>query len=300
MLLGHSYAIAELEKHADCERRTIVYYIQQGLLPRVGRRGPNTRYPEDTLRRLQLIRGIRDLQDTGQLLSASLGEIRRLLAGLTPDAVRDLLDRRLPAGEIAALLASPPPELPSAARAPAGSAQGMPVAPAHEAIAGQVGGQATDEAPDQTTEKVAGQSPAQPTGHNRPPPRPSADGRRYGLADASIRYRPPAASGAAPPGTAAGPSAAAARGTTEGARPALPPAKAPSMPSEDAGLGELLRKLEEQVTLNRQRVPPGGAEHWTEIPLTSRLYLSVRGLAETDAPLADAACRALKRMLRES
>jgi DNA-binding transcriptional MerR regulator len=297
MLLGRSYAIAELEKHADCERRTIVYYIQQGLLPRVGRRGPNTRYPEDTLRRLQLIRGIRDLQDTGQLLSASLGEIRRLLAGLTPDAVRDLLDRRLPAGEIAALLASPPPELPPAAPpaalALAGSAQGMPVAPAHEAIAGQVGGQATDEAPDQTTEKVAGQSPAQPTGHNRPPPRPSADGRRYGLADASIRYRPPAASGGAPPGTAADPSAAAAR-------PALPPAKAPSMPSEDADLGELLRKLEEQVTLNRQRVPPGGAEHWTEIPLTSRLYLSVRGLAETDAPLADAAGRALKRMLRES
>ena len=42
-----SYTARELEEETGFDRRTIAYYVQEGLLPRVGRRGPRTRYPED-------------------------------------------------------------------------------------------------------------------------------------------------------------------------------------------------------------------------------------------------------------
>jgi hypothetical protein len=63
-------------------------------------------------------------------------------------------------------------------------------------------------------------------------------------------------------------------------------------------LGELLRQLEVRPSLTGRRLPPGASEQWTEIPITSRVFLSVRGLSENDAPLADAAARALKKVLR--
>ena len=79
-----SYSLGELEERTGFSRRIIAFYVQQGLLPKVGRRGPRTRYPESFLHRLQLIAGIRDLQDRGQLPSATLAEIRELLDGLEP------------------------------------------------------------------------------------------------------------------------------------------------------------------------------------------------------------------------
>jgi len=66
----------------------------------------------------------------------------------------------------------------------------------------------------------------------------------------------------------------------------------------DTELGELLRELEVRPTLNARRSPPGSPEQWTEIPITSRVYLSVRGLAAEDSPLAEAVARLLKRALR--
>ena len=63
-------------------------------------------------------------------------------------------------------------------------------------------------------------------------------------------------------------------------------------------MGHLLRELEVRPTLNTRRSPPGSPEQWTEIPITSRVYLSVRGLSEDDAPLAEAVARVLKRALR--
>jgi hypothetical protein len=50
--------------------------------------------------------------------------------------------------------------------------------------------------------------------------------------------------------------------------------------------------------MGARRLAPGAAEQWTEIPITGRVYLSVRGLAEADAPLAEAVARGLKKLLR--
>jgi hypothetical protein len=66
----------------------------------------------------------------------------------------------------------------------------------------------------------------------------------------------------------------------------------------DGDLGHLLRELEVRPILNARRSPPGAPEQWTEIPITGRVYLSVRGLSPEDAPIAEAVVRVLKRALR--
>lgn len=300
MLAARSYSIIELQSGSGFDRRTIVYYIQQGLLPRVGRRGPNTRYPEECLYRLQFVRRVKDLQNQGELLTVTLGDIRQALAGASAAAVRDLVERGLPPGEVARLLRgagqSPGPG--------SGSQTGAAAPPAEDTVL----------------------MPARP----RRPPAPSADGRSYGLADASIRYKGGAAAAGIPgPGTT-GPAMAPAAPTSLAAAPAVPSVPVDDLHHEDthprlprlrdtlptgsardatAGatgqdaipgddLGEFLRRLELQSTLGRRRSAPGSAEQWTEIPITSRIYLSVRGLADDDMPLADGIARILKRALR--
>lgn len=75
-----SYTIAELEARSGIDRRTIAYYVQQGLLPRVGRRGARTRYPQPVLERLLFVVRVRRLQDEGRLRPSTLDSMARVLA----------------------------------------------------------------------------------------------------------------------------------------------------------------------------------------------------------------------------
>lgn len=279
-----SYSLSELVDATGFDRRTIVYYIQSGLLPKVGRRGPHTRYPDECLTRLLFIKGVRNLQAEGQLLTATLAEMRRALSARDVDGIRSLLERGLPADEVTALFApgSEPPPAPVAPPAPVVTAAPAP------AITG-----------------------------------PAGERRSYGLADAGIRKRfgtdrPPAPVTAEihheethpglpvldpnlfqpPPGMPTNEPAVTSPSTLP-----LTGAPNPGPASGEASLaetelGELLRELEVRPTLNARRSPPGSPEQWTEIPITSRVYLSVRGLAAEDAPLAESVARLLKRALR--
>jgi hypothetical protein len=128
---------------------------------------------------------------------------------------------------------------------------------------------------------------------------PSGERRSYGLADAGIRQR---LAGAGAPAVPPPP-----RATAEGSPPPVPPPEkglppSPTLPEVPAAvtgtLGDLLRELEVRPGLAGRRLAPGASEHWTEIPITSRVFLSVRGLSADDAPLADAAARELKKLLR--
>ncbi|MBN8280615.1 MAG: MerR family transcriptional regulator, partial [Gammaproteobacteria bacterium] len=92
MATARSHSITELVEASGFDRRTIVYYIQSGLLPKVGRRGPHTRYPEESLTRLLFIKGVRDRQAGGELLTATLAEMRRALDRLDGAGVRALLE----------------------------------------------------------------------------------------------------------------------------------------------------------------------------------------------------------------
>ena len=156
---ARSYSLSELVANTGFDRRTIVYYIQSGLLPKVGRRGPHTRYPEDCLTRLLFIKGVKHLQASGSLLTATLAEIRRALVASDAAGIRDLLDRGLPPESVTALFDAeppPPPELPApTAPAPTPAPEPEPTS-----------------APD--TGGVRG---------------PAGNRRSYGLADAGIRKR---------------------------------------------------------------------------------------------------------------
>jgi DNA-binding transcriptional MerR regulator len=290
MSTQRSYALSELVEHTGFDRRTIVYYIQSGLLPKVGRRGPHTRYPDECLSRLLFIKGVRELQAGGQLLTATLAEIGRALSALDNQGIRDILDRGLPSAEIERLFAVPTAPDPAPAE-PSGNAHTGP-AP-------------TGPSPPQTEAPASRSEPASSSS--------GGDKRSYGLADASIRQR----------FAAERPSAASAEPVHEDTHPRLPvlqpgsagmPASAGSTPDpgnmpggtespdasgdEHTDLGHLLRQLELRPTLNPRRSPPGAPEQWTEIPITSRVWLSVRGLPEEDAGLAEALARLLKRALR--
>ncbi len=60
MPIHPQYTIGELASIAGVTPRTIRYYISVGLLPSPGQAGANTRYGEDILRRVRLIRQLQD------------------------------------------------------------------------------------------------------------------------------------------------------------------------------------------------------------------------------------------------
>lgn len=266
---ARSYSLSELVETTGFDRRTIVYYIQSGLLPKVGRRGPHTRYPEECLTRLLFIKGVKNLQAEGRLLTATLAEIRRALTARDTAGIRDLLDRDLPVDDVTALFAAEP-----------------------------------------APEPAAPPPPAPPTPAPPEPARgPVGERRSYGLADAGIRKRFGVEKPLAPePAEIQHEETHPGLPTLDPAMFQSPPPSAPPSPTvpitageaggPDAELGQLLRELEVRPTLNARRSPPGAPEQWTEIPITSRVYLSVRGLAEDDVPLAEAVARVLKRALR--
>lgn len=76
--------LTALASAADVTVRTVRYYIQQGLLPAPGVRGPLTRYTPGHLDRLRLIRQL-------QREHLPLSEIRKQLEALDDGAVRRAL-----------------------------------------------------------------------------------------------------------------------------------------------------------------------------------------------------------------
>jgi len=88
--------LLELAEAAGVTARTIRYYVQQGLLPSPGTRGPKTKYDRAMLDRLQLIKLL-------QRRHQPLSEIRRMLESLDEDGVREALGSapELPLGESA-------------------------------------------------------------------------------------------------------------------------------------------------------------------------------------------------------
>jgi DNA-binding transcriptional MerR regulator len=147
-----TFDLNELSAAAGVTPRTVRYYVQQGLLPSPGTRGPGTRYDRAHLDRLQLIRVL-------QRQHLPLAEIRRRVEALDdsgvrdalaarprqgPDSsaldyVRDLLARQSArsVGESHAVLAAPPAAAPQP-QAPAGSRATNPSGPVFAAALGRV------------------------------------------------------------------------------------------------------------------------------------------------------------------
>ncbi len=90
-----SYTAKELERESGFDRRTIAYYVQEGLLPKVGRRGPRTRYPKLVLDRLRFIRRVRAAEEEGAIAPVTLSDIRDLFARIRPSLVARVADGRI-------------------------------------------------------------------------------------------------------------------------------------------------------------------------------------------------------------
>ncbi len=82
-----SHSIDELEELTGFDRRTISYYISEGLLPKVGRRGRNTRYGKVFADRLKFIQRVKDLQDAGKLPSVTLEDLAALINRMASEEV---------------------------------------------------------------------------------------------------------------------------------------------------------------------------------------------------------------------
>jgi len=91
----HSYTARELEEETGFSRRTIAYYVQVGLLPRVGRRGPKTRYPKLVRDRLLFIRRVREAEGAGSVPATALREIGAVFDGSSPELIAGVADGRI-------------------------------------------------------------------------------------------------------------------------------------------------------------------------------------------------------------
>ncbi|MYA34520.1 MAG: hypothetical protein F4037_08175 [Gemmatimonadales bacterium] len=90
-----SYTARELEEETGFSRRTIAYYVQVGLLPRVGRRGPKTRYPKLARDRLLFIRRVREAEGAGRVPATPLREIGAVFEGSSPELIAGVADGRI-------------------------------------------------------------------------------------------------------------------------------------------------------------------------------------------------------------
>lgn len=74
---GGYFTIDEVISATGFDRRTIAYYVQEGLLPKVGRRGRLTRYPQHVVDRLLFIKLLRETEESGERpVPMTLAEIR--------------------------------------------------------------------------------------------------------------------------------------------------------------------------------------------------------------------------------
>ena len=91
-----SYTASELERETGFDRRTIAYYVQEALLPKVGRRGPRTRYPKLARDRLLFIKKVREEEEAGGLGPVSLGDMREIFNRVPREVIADVADGREP------------------------------------------------------------------------------------------------------------------------------------------------------------------------------------------------------------
>ncbi len=94
--MATSYTATELQEETGVDRRTIAYYVHEGLLPKVGRRGPRTRYPKVSRDRLLFIRRVREAEEAGNVEAVSLRRIRHLFRRLSRAQVAAVAEGHIP------------------------------------------------------------------------------------------------------------------------------------------------------------------------------------------------------------
>ncbi len=300
-----TFTLDEIEQRTGFDKRTIAYYVQQGLLPKVGRRGPKTRYPQLFLDRLQFVNMIRKKQDLGEIGSLTLSEIGDILNRVSSETIAGVVAGEEPLkvvdqqGDLQPLVAATPTidRSPMSIRSNGSSA-------ALEAEAAEISKSLMG-----TSEAVTSTAPDP----NRPV--------RLGLMDANAASLPAGLSEVASndhlvhDAVEGGDFIRPARRyedeikNREETQPASPPAADPepeAADDEDAEpsieierLGWFLARLQRTTTGDRRR-RTGTTESWQRAMVTPELTLSARNLKDADAYMLDAVARILKKLLWEA
>ena len=289
-----SYTAEELVTQTGFDRRTIAYYIQQGLLPRVGRRGPRTRYPGYVRDRLLFIRRVREAEEAGEIEPMSLSELRELFEQAHPELIARVADRRLSAADALQALAAEPGHV-RTDRGPA--ARHLARERAFRAKTSTRGSAPNLEAgPDRDTGADLWIEPDEAEGPGRSAESLIADEPREaayvaamspefaGPPGVSDSRQPPVASSAPEEGDSAPPEGLAAALSEE------------LLEGLAAALSEELSELQLRAQ-DLQHRKPGLTERWMRVKISSEISLSVRGIADEDAPLLDSAGRHLRRLI---
>lgn len=296
-----SYTARELERETGVDRRTIAYYVQEGLLPKVGRRGRRTRYPKLFRDRLLFIQRVRDAEEEGDVSAVSLSDIRKvfervppaLIAGVadgriavTPDLVsepstafrtpgiRRAMLRERWEGEERAMSPMPPPASPAAPRY-------TPEAPAEEEDWGERDAElreeglvAREEGP--AFSRMPGPQDAEPGPYASEPSdaEPPLEAPRMRVPQMGVPQR----------------------------EVDVPPMYSRLPEQHDGGTAEgltlarTLRRLEE-VARRRIEESPRSRDTWTRIDVSPHLVLSARGIGEEDVALVERVRQAMKRVI---
>jgi len=308
----HTFTLDEIEQRTGFDKRTIAYYVQQGLLPKVGRRGPKTRYPQLFMDRLQFVNLIRKKQDLGEVGNLTLADIRDILERVSPETIAGVV-----AGEeslkVVDHLGGVEPLVPAASTnySRPTAVQGNPASSALAEEAAEI--------------SEALQDPSK----NSVPAVPDLNRRvRLGLMDANAASSPAAVhafgSTAAASPAAGGTLQSSTRGdaavrparryedeikkkieteTTsqpmENKEPAVAQDEAAPPSIEIERLGWFLARLQRAMTGDRRR-RTGTTESWHRAMVTPELTISARNIKDEDAYMLDAVARILKKLLWEA
>jgi DNA-binding transcriptional MerR regulator len=282
MIEEQTYTIDEIEEQSGFDRRTIAYYVQQGLLPKVGRRGPRTRYSQLFLNRLRFIRVIRGLQDQGAMGSMTLADFRDLFEHVPEETIANVVEGREPPPVVGH---QPPADVPSMASpsnrrrtmatrianlqraisngpvAPPLESRGMPMDPAQESP--------PEAEPDASFGERA--YVALPDVPQSTEDRDTPSGEYHRLTLEALERRPGA--------------------------PVLERKSSPPRPADEE-LREALARLS-AVVRRQPRAYLRTTETWTRARVTEELSLSARGLTEKNLPLLERVAQILRRLMRE-
>ena len=268
-----SYTTSELERDTGFGRRTIAYYVQEGLLPRVGRRGPRTRYPELVRDRLLFIRRVREAEAESEIRPVRLSDLRELFKALPAEVIA-----RVAAGEIpvtAGIVSQPPLERRSMVDRVAALRERLLAAPPELDVESRMARLREDER--------MGLRAAESKGFDEDWPDEARAEDAFALRRETRRgmEEPDFQDEVASPGGRYGSSAEPDEETdTDTLRE----------------LGWVLEELQAQARRHRERVPDE-VDIWSQIEVTSDIRLSARGISDEDAFLLRVAGRLLRQVL---
>jgi DNA-binding transcriptional MerR regulator len=267
--LPRTYTVYELEALSGFDKRTITYYISEGLLPKVGRRGPKTTYPREFLDRLMFIKRCRDLQDDGQLRAVTLAEIADVMQALPAEEFRQVAQGQRSDDWIRERFVEPDWNT---------SGRTMPAKPAAADLDDFLG-----DPVDRTTLSASPRMASMRQRRERMQMR-SESTEAPNWSDHAVRSQAPDAAFGESANKLLVDSMSLA-GVTD------------DMSAELARLGELMRMVQARAQVGTQQTTHYSGERLMRVPITDDIMLSVRNISDDDAPLVEELCRVLQKVM---